>query len=412
MRINPVIRAMLRSKTAPALVALQIALTLVVLANAVFFARERLNAANRPSGLFDESIVGYLDVTLPGGITHSQILAQRQRDVATLLGVRGVTSASWISQMPMAGPGTSEDARLDHLQSFASAVPDLYFTEPGFEQTLGLQIIEGRGFTANDIAELDPAVDKFVEKYPGNVIVSRAFAQKIFPVSTRYVGKSFLFGLDESAEVRIVGVVERLQTGAAQPSATSEYSVILPWRVSGSRSIYVFRASVETIDRALAEAELAVRSTAPLHTRITARSVTDDRRSRYKRERAAAGIMTVIAVALLAITAVGILALTSLRVIQRRKHIGVRRALGATRLDIANYFVLESALLSAAGIALGSVGILALNHLLASKLGFAPLPLLYLVAGSAAMLLLGLFSVAWPAFAAASTPPAVASRGA
>ena len=45
---------------------------------------------------------------------------------------------------------------------------------------------------------------------------------------------------------------------------------------------------------------------------------------------------------LLLVTASGIVGMASLRVAQRRKQIGVRRALGARWLDILRYFVVEN----------------------------------------------------------------------
>jgi hypothetical protein len=53
---------------------------------------------------------------------------------------------------------------------------------------------------------------------------------------------------------------------------------------------------------------------------------------------------------LLAITAAGIVGLTSFWVGQRRKQIGVRRALGATRGDILSYFLTENLLIGIGGV--------------------------------------------------------------
>ena len=64
-------------------------------------------------------------------------------------------------------------------------------------------------------------------------------------------------------------------------------------------------------------------------------------------------ILGVVCAALVAVTAFGIVGLTSYWVAQRRRQIGIRRALGATRKAIVRYFQTENFLIAAAGAALG-----------------------------------------------------------
>ena len=65
-----------------------------------------------------------------------------------------------------------------------------------------------------------------------------------------------------------------------------------------------------------------------------------------------AGLLGVI-VALLLVTGLGIVGLASFWVAQRRKQIGIRRAVGATRGNILRYFQTENFLLATLGIVLG-----------------------------------------------------------
>ena len=77
---------------------------------------------------------------------------------------------------------------------------------------------------------------------------------------------------------------------------------------------------------------------------ILARSIEEDRNNRYRNERALAWMLIGVSALLLLVTASGIVGMTMLRVAQRRKQIGVRRALGARRVDIVRYFVTENLL--------------------------------------------------------------------
>ncbi|HEY8048227.1 MAG TPA: ABC transporter permease, partial [Ramlibacter sp.] len=60
MEIRPILSALLRQKTGPLLVALQVAISLAVLSNALFIVHERITTSQRTSGIAGEHDVGYL----------------------------------------------------------------------------------------------------------------------------------------------------------------------------------------------------------------------------------------------------------------------------------------------------------------------------------------------------------------
>jgi len=112
------------------------------------------------------------------------------------------------------------------------------------------------------------------------------------------------------------------------------------------------------------------------------------------------------------VTAGYLFGMASLWVTQRRKQIGVRRALGARKLDILRYFITENLMITTTGIAGGLLGALALNQLLVSRLELARLPAEYMLVGAAAFWALGIVAVYGPAWRAASISPAMATRSA
>jgi putative ABC transport system permease protein len=97
-------------------------------------------------------------------------------------------------------------------------------------------------------------------------------------------------------------------------------------------------------------------------------------------------------------------------VTQRRKQIGVRRALGARRAHILRYFVTENLLITTSGVVAGVLLAIGLNQLLVTRLEMARLPLGYLGAGAALFWALGIIAVYGPAWRAASISPALATR--
>jgi putative ABC transport system permease protein len=114
---------------------------------------------------------------------------------------------------------------------------------------------------------------------------------------------------------------------------------------------------------------------------------------------------------LLVVTALGIAGLASFWVGQRRRTIGVRRALGATRADILRYFLAENFLLATAGIALGMVLAYGINLFLMRHYELPRLPAAYLPVGTLALWLIGQLAVLAPALRAAAVSPVVATRG-
>jgi putative ABC transport system permease protein len=111
------------------------------------------------------------------------------------------------------------------------------------------------------------------------------------------------------------------------------------------------------------------------------------------------------------VTALGIVGLASFWVGQRRRQIGVRRALGARRVDVLRYFQTENFLLATMGIVLGMALAYGVNLFLMREYELPRLPLLYLPVGAVLLWLLGQVAVLAPALRAASVPPVVATRG-
>ena len=115
-------------------------------------------------------------------------------------------------------------------------------------------------------------------------------------------------------------------------------------------------------------------------------------------------------VVLLIVTAFGIIGVTSFWVSQRRRQIGIRRAMGATRTAILRYFQTENLMIASAGAALGILLALTLNYWMAGKFEIARLEIGYTLVAAVLVMLLGQVAVLLPALRAASISPVVAIR--
>ena len=412
MEIRPILSALLRSKTGAILVATQVALSLAILSNALHIVHDRQAVMARSSGVANEADVFYVTVKrLRLGDAAEQQNTQQQQ-AATLAGVAGVVSVANTSQTPLSRSGYYTGVRADRKtgSSNSTTLGSTYFTPDSLIKTWGLTLAEGRDFRPDDVLLVDEDTS---DAYPATVIVTQALANKLWPGAASVLGKTLYTGPSQKVrESRVIGVVERLQTQNAQIDASGEYSMLLPARLTGSNpnKIYAVRAEPGQRDRVMKEAEAALRKASSEPLVVEAQSMGDDRAKRYRADHALAWMLITVSVLLLLITASGIVGMASLWVTQRRKQIGVRRALGARRVDILRYFITENIMITSVGVAGGVMLSLALNQLLVSSLEMARLPLVYLAGGAAVFWALGVAAVYGPAWRAASTSPALATR--
>ncbi|HEX8787599.1 MAG TPA: FtsX-like permease family protein, partial [Telluria sp.] len=163
-------------------------------------------------------------------------------------------------------------------------------------------------------------------------------------------------------------------------------------------------------DRVMKEAEAALRKSSATPMILQLDTTDQDRKDRYRGDVTLQWMLITVSAMLVLITCSGIVGMASLWVTQRRKQIGVRRALGARRIDILRYFILENFMITSAGVFGGVALGLALNQLLVSQLEMARLPAGYLVFGALGFWLLGVLAAYGPAWKAASISPATATR--
>jgi putative ABC transport system permease protein len=128
--------------------------------------------------------------------------------------------------------------------------------------------------------------------------------------------------------------------------------------------------------------------------------------------RGAGGLALALLGAIFVVVFLGRIGMASLLVAERRQALGIRRALGATRADVARLVLAENALLTTAGLAAGAValaGLRAAARAVAPELD-VPLepPTALLVA--VAFWLAGMAAALVPALRASAVSPAEASR--
>ena len=407
MEFRPILSALLRNKTGPVLVALQVALSLAILANALHIVNERRAVAARPSGLVDEAATFYFEVRNLNTETPEQMLATIKRQGDVLRAVPGVVGVAHASQMPLSRSGSTSSFALER-NARETTQAGMYLSADSLVKTFGLTLVEGRDFLPGEEVEVN---EKSERRLPEAIVVSKPLADKLWPGASA-IGKMLYFGGDSNEPgFRVVGVVERLQTAHAQVGDAGEFSIILPVRLYGEvGTLYAMRAEPQQRDRVMRDAEEALRKSSATPMIIETSTVSGDRRDRYRADVALSWMLVTVSVLLLLVTCSGIVGMASLWVTQRRKQIGVRRALGARKIDILRHFIAENILITSGGVAAGVLLGVGLNALLVSRLEMARLPLHYLAVGALLFWAIGILAAYGPAWRAASISPALATR--
>jgi putative ABC transport system permease protein len=270
---------------------------------------------------------------------------------------------------------------------------------PGYAEALGLRLHEGRFFNDRDVgAATQP------------MLVNREFVNQYLRRGS-VVGRRFEGLFEEHAFVEIVGVVGNvLKDGLnarVQPeiyllpgkrmSLDTEFAVVV--RTSGDpvSLIPVLRAIVHDADRFAAVDELTT-----LEQRVS-RSVSQPRFATL--------VLTAFAALALCLASVGMYGVLSYNVAQRRRELGVRAALGATRRDLLRLVLRDGLMLTLIGLALGIVSSAAVTRFM-SNLLFGVKPLDGWVYGTAPLVLfaVAVAACALPARRAASADPVEALR--
>ena len=402
--MHPILSAMRRNKFGALLIATQMAVTLAFLANALTLVEQRAAWSGRPSGIAEADIF----VMQTELVDHPGDLAARQAaDVAALRALPGVVDAYATNMYPLEGGGQIETVNLTADQKTPTAFAAHYMGDEHALHTMDLKLIAGRGFSADEIANRS---DNDIPP-PSGFIVTKILAAKLFPNGDA-LGKPIF--VENDKPVPIIGIVDRLQgpltVATGFTSRFAENSLLTPYRVIGETSVYMVRAQSGRRDAVMKSAESMLFAMDDNRI-LKSKSMQQVRADAYRGDRGLIVLLSSICTALLVVTAFGIVGLTSYWVAQRRQQIGIRRALGATRLAIVRYFQTENFMIAAAGAAIGIAFAIALNLWMVRNFEMVRMDNSRPIGGAIVILLLGQFAVLWPALRAASIPPALATRG-
>jgi putative ABC transport system permease protein len=402
LHIRPTLSALLRNRTGAILVALEIAIALAVMVNAVYIVHQHIEKMNRPTYIDEANLFGLYSVEFASGFDYD---ASLREDLAYLRSLPGVIAATPTNSMPLGISGSSKDIFTQPDRKGNEADLNYYEMDEQGLATLGVTLVAGRPFRAEEI--LPPVTKGDYTGFVPQLIVTRAAAERLFPHENA-LGRTVYDSLGKPAT--IIGITaDMIGTGWWGYQSVVQVAILpqLPHLYGFGYLVRTEPGRRDAIMR-MVEAHLSVSN--PNRVIKHVRAVLDNKQLLYMTDRAVGIFLVAVTALLLAVAALGIFALATFNVSTRTRQIGTRRAVGARRGDIVRYFLVENGLITSAGIVLGCLLALTAGYWLSIEYALPRLDLYYLVAG---VLLLWMISqlAAWqPARRAATVPPSVATR--
>jgi len=331
-------------------------------------------------------------------LTEQQIL-QRLREIP------GVTAASATSSLPMLGSWeivfTPEGAPPSQLPVATNTL-----VLPGFFEAMRIPLRAGRALNEND-----------TKGTPGVVVINETMARKYYG-NANPVGRQFKWGAPDSPVPlkEIVGVVAdvkqyRLDEETIPAVYQPVFQMDTGFIVGMYRSLaYVVRArpapasiaaSIRTAVRAV-DPKLVVLNVQPMET------IVGDTIASRKFNATLLGLFAALA---LALAATGVYGVLQYSVIQRKREMGIRIAVGATSFDMIRLIVGQALGLALIGIAIGLAGAFALTRVIRALLfNTGTLDVVTFGVSTAVLLLIAGMSSYLPARRALRIDPIVAMR--
>ncbi|MCW8807176.1 MAG: FtsX-like permease family protein [Rhodanobacter sp.] len=408
MDILPILSTLRRHKLTAWLLVLEIALTCAIICNAVFLIGQRLQRMDMPSGVAEHEL---LQIQVANVVQPANPYARVQEDLAVLRQVPGVQSVAFTNQVPFGGSSSNGNVMLDPNQPQRTLNATTYFGE-NLVTTMGIQLVSGRDLQPDDFVDVETALKGLnsgdSKSLPHVTLITSTLAGRLWPGQDP-LGR--IIYLTPQVGLRVVGVLASLARPNAYDASKAQYTMVVPLHMGADKGeSYVIRTRPQDRERVMRAALAALKKADPQRIVTTRRTFDEVRHRFFQDDRAMAGMLVGVIAALLIVTALGIVGLASFWVAQRRRTIGVRRALGATRSNILHYFQTENFVLATLGIALGMVLAYGINLFLMLHYELPRLPAIYFPVGAIALWLIGQLAVLGPALRAAAVPPVVATR--
>ncbi len=374
---------------------LQIGISFALLVAMGALVRSFLNTRSKPIGITRDQVL-VLNTQDPDAQLRNTVLAELQ----ALPGVRQ-TAYAIRSPLMLAEGGTSTRILLPGQPGMRDPVDVKYnAVSYNYLNLIGTAVVKGHGFTEADDLDAPPAV-----------VVSETMARKFWgdqdPLGQ--IVRLTRFNQDADLDVRVIGVAEDAPINAI--GELPEPYMYIPFRF---RSYGTVTLVLKTAQNAMALAPTARQvliHTNPLLDPMFVSSLPELIRYSASDYQTMAELVSALGLIGILLTVIGFHGFLAFRVTQRRREIGIRMALGATREATERLVARDTARIATVGLAIGIVLAIAAGRLESAVLfGVRPLDPLTFAAALVAMALSVTLATWLPARQAAAIEPMEALR--
>ena len=343
-----------------ALVAVEISLAVVLVAGAGLMIRTVRNLLTIDPGFRADGVltmrISTPTVWYPDSTRVVAFWDDLQRRVAALPGVTGVAAARLLPLATEMG-----DWGLN-VQGYApppnQGTPgDWQVVTPGYFETMGLTVRQGRAFTAGDDMNA-----------PLVMIVNRAFEQQYFAGRQALGGRVRIGGSDSTQVYTIIGLVDDVHHNALIGTVKPQfYATLAQFATAPGNTRRAMSLVVRTDGdpkRLVAAVRGAVKATDPRLPLSEVRTMRDIVDAAIGGQRFAAQTLGVFGLVALVLSAIGIFGIVSQVVASRLHEFGIRAALGATPGDLMGIALRSGVRQAMAGLIIGIGAALLLTRVL------------------------------------------------
>ncbi len=374
------------------LVTAEIALVVILIAGCISLLRAYVTLSRTDTGFTPAGVLTFR-VDLSDGTysarQQTEFFEQLRSDAG---GVPGVDAAAFTSLPPFGGlrftirldaPETTPEERRRGRGA------EVHLVSPGFFRAMGIPLVDGREFSAEDHAGREPVI-----------IVSRAAAARQFPGQDP-IGRRLDVRVGPNvggALPRIVGVVGDIKNGSL--TAPGEPQVYLPYSQAPMLPSTTFVVRVRDSDQGAVVAAIRrhLRRLDPAVPLVSLRPLDDFLWSAMSLPRFTTLLVGVFASAAVFLGMAGLYAVVSYASLCRRREFSIRRALGATESRITGLVVRQCLQVLIPGLVAGTAGSVLVGRVLESALyGVRPSPAPTIAAALAVTSVLSLLATWWPA---------------
>lgn len=393
MLIHSVIKPFWKNKLIVSILLVEIALAFAVIANTAQIVRERFSLVRLDTGLDEENLfvveIGRVGISR---VSRDDIL----QNIAAARAIPGVVAASAINSVPLGG-GEWTVSISDKPGSIKAPIEVAeYVVAPAGLDALGLNLLSGRDFAADDYVGFENSLPS-----SPTILLTKKLAKNLFGTE-QVVGRLvYLSGQPKT----VIGVISGFIRPSLQGKEASHNSVVLAGLPGPNLEKYLairFTGDASNLSGSLSDGIKRVRSDQYVSSVM---SFSERKHIYQSNDRYLISVMSVASLIALLVGAFGIYALSSLWVRQRKASMGIRRMLGATRLQILQFVLLENLTLTLSGCVLGVLLAYFLNGISMSVYQMGELSISHLLLCSMVLVLIGQVAVWVPARKVAECDP-------